>query len=132
MDIKPIFFSNKNHVDSQQSKPLSGQLVELSDDASLEQKVIAAIRTVYDPEIHVNVYDLGLIYHISINDAADVDVEMTLTAPACPVAEILPVQVAETIKSVEGVHDAKVTLVWDPPWSQACISEAARLELGLL
>jgi len=131
MDIKPVFFRKKNHVDSQQSKYMSDQSVELSVDASLEQKVISAIRTVYDPEIHVNVYDLGLIYHISINHDADVEVEMTLTAPACPVAEILPAQVTEIIKSVEGVHDAKVTLVWDPPWSQACISDAARLELGL-
>ena len=130
MDIKQVYFHSKTHIDSQQSKPVPDQLVELSDDASLEQKVITAIRTVYDPEIHVNIYDLGLIYHISINDA-DVDVEMTLTAPACPVAEILPAQVAQAIKSVEGVHNAKITLVWDPPWSQTCISEVARLELGL-
>jgi len=131
MDIKPIFFRNKNHVDTQQQQPVPSQPVELPDDASLEQKVIAAIRTVYDPEIHVNVYDLGLIYHISINDDAEVEVDMTLTAPACPVAEILPAQVAEVIKSVVGVREVKVTLVWDPPWSQACISDAARLELGL-
>lgn len=131
MDMKQVYFHKKIHADSQQCKSVSDQLVELSDDASLEQKVIAAIRTVYDPEIHVNVYDLGLIYHISINDDADVEVEMTLTAPACPVAEILLAKVVEIIKSVEGVHDAEITLVWDPPWSQECISEAARLELGL-
>ena len=131
MDIKPIFFRNKNHVDTQQQQPMPSQPVELPDDASLEQKVIAAIRTVYDPEIHVNVYDLGLIYHLGINDDAEVEVDMTLTAPACPVAEILPAQVAEVIKSVVGVREVKVTLVWDPPWSQSCISDAARLELGL-
>ena len=131
MNTRQVYFHNKIHVDLQQCKPVPDQLVELSDDAILEQKVIAAIRTVYDPEILVNVYDLGLIYNISINDADDVNVEMTLTAPACPVAEILPAQVAEIIKSVAGVHDVKITLVWDPPWSQACISDSARLELGL-
>lgn len=129
MDIKRVIFRNKNQLDAPSQVDLSN---ELSADATLEQKVIAAIRTVYDPEIHVNVYDLGLIYNININDNAVVSIDMTLTAPACPVAEILPGQVAAAAKMVEGVKDAKVSLVWQPPWSQACISEAARLELGLL
>jgi len=129
VDIKRVIFRNKNQLDAPSQVDLSN---ELSADATLEQKVIAAIRTVYDPEIHVNVYDLGLIYNININDNAVVSIDMTLTAPACPVAEILPGQVAAAAKMVEGVKDAKVSLVWQPPWSQACISEAARLELGLL
>lgn len=132
MDNISVFFRHKKQVESQQLKPVSSPSVELPADASLQQKVIAAIRTVYDPEIHVNVYDLGLIYNIFINHDAEVEIDMTLTAPACPVAEILPAQVVAMVKSVEGIQDAKVTLVWDPPWSQACISEAARLELGLL
>lgn len=131
MDIKAIFFRNIKPVDSEQSNAIR-QDVELPADASLEQLVIAAIRTVSDPEIHINVYDLGLIYHIDINEAAEVEIEMTLTAPACPVAEILPAQIETAVKSVQGVNDVKVNLVWDPPWSQACISEAARLEMGLL
>jgi len=129
VDIKRVIFRNKNRPDASSQVDLSN---ELSADATLEQKVIAAIRTVYDPEIHVNVYDLGLIYNININDNAVVNIDMTLTAPACPVAEILPGQVAAAVKMIEGVKDAKVNLVWQPPWSQACISEAARLELGLL
>ena len=132
MEIKPVYFHKKSHVVSRQCKHVPSHSVEFSDNVSLEQKIIATIRTVYDPEIHVNVYDLGLIYRISINDDAEVEIEMTLTAPACPVAEILPAQVAAVIKSVDEVRDVKVNLVWDPPWSQTCISEAARLELGLL
>lgn len=101
-------------------------------DPRLKQKVITAIRTVYDPEIHVNIYDLGLIYNIQINDRAEVAIDMTLTAPACPVAEILPAQVTSVVKQVPGINDVKVTLVWEPPWDPSAISEAARLELGLL
>lgn len=130
MNIKNIFFHKNIHTDP--SKSTSAEFDELPVDASLQQKVIAAIRTVYDPEIPVNIYDLGLIYQININDNADVEIEMTLTAPACPVAEILPAEVETMVKSVDGIHDAKVTLVWEPPWSQECLTEAARLELGLL
>lgn len=105
--------------------------VTLPEDASLEERTIAAMRTVYDPEIAVNIYDLGLIYKLQINQQAEVFVEMTLTAPACPVAGILPGQVECAIKAVEGVSDARVTLVWEPPWSQDCMSDEARLALGL-
>lgn len=132
MEIKSVYFRDKNHVELQQGKLSTDFPVNPPADATLEQKVVAAIRTVYDPEIHVNIYDLGLIYDISINDRAEAEIEMTLTAPACPVAEILPAQVAAVIKEVDGIHDANVTLVWEPPWSQENISEAARLELGLL
>jgi len=132
MHIKPVVFLNKILTDSPQSTTAPCQAVKFPVDASWEQKVIAAIRTVYDPEIHVNVYDLGLIYNISINDDTVIEIDMTLTAPACPVAEILPAQVAAAIKSVEGIQDATVNLVWDPPWTKASIGEAAQLELGLL
>lgn len=98
---------------------------------SLESRVIEAIRTVYDPEISVNIYDLGLIYGLDINDRAEVFVRMTLTSPGCPVAGILPEQVASAIRTVDGVAAAQVELVWDPPWSQDCMSDEARLALGL-
>jgi FeS assembly SUF system protein len=100
-------------------------------DASLEARIIASIRTVYDPEIPVNVYDLGLIYGLDISARAEVSVRMTLTAPGCPVAGILPKQVASAIRAVDGVADAQVKLVWDPPWNQDCMSDEAKLTLGM-
>jgi FeS assembly SUF system protein len=98
----------------------------------LEGKVIDAVRKVYDPEIPVNIYELGLIYRIDIKPDNSVVVEMTLTAPGCPVAGTLPNEVAERIKAVEGVTDAEVVLVWEPAWDKSRMSEAALLELGML
>lgn len=99
---------------------------------AIEEKVIAAIQTVYDPEIPVNVYDLGLIYDIAVDDeTGKVHVKMTLTAPGCPVAGSLPVEVERRIENIPEVPSAVVELVWDPPWSRAMMSEAAALELGL-
>ncbi|MEA3291919.1 MAG: SUF system Fe-S cluster assembly protein [Pseudomonadota bacterium] len=94
--------------------------------------MIAALKTVYDPEIPVNIYDLGLIYRVGIMEDAFVEVDMTLTAPGCPVAQTFPGLVEGVVKQVSGVNDAHVELVWDPPWSQERISEAARLQLGLI
>ena len=99
---------------------------------ALEQQVIEAIKTVYDPEIPVNVYDLGLIYDITIDAGHKAHIRMTLTAPACPVAGTLPGQVESVVKQIEGIEDAEVELVWDPPWSQDRMSEEAQLALGLL
>lgn len=99
-----------------------------SDD--IKTKVIEALRTVHDPEIPVNIYDLGLIYEIEVDEVRAVAIRMTLTSPACPVAGILPGQVESKAKGVEGVSAAKVELVWEPPWSPACMSEAAKLQLG--
>ncbi len=101
-------------------------------DLSLEDRITEALRTVYDPEVPVNIYDLGLIYNVDLNTDRDVDIRMTLTSPACPVAGILPGQVQSTVQAVEGVGNVKVKLVWDPPWDQNLMSEAAQLELGLL
>jgi len=95
-----------------------------------EDKIVKAIRTVYDPEIPVNIYDMGLIYKIDI-DGANVNIDMTLTSPACPVAGVLPGQVEIAVASVEGVENSKVELVWDPPWDPSRMSEAAKLELGM-
>jgi len=95
------------------------------------EAVIEAMRTVHDPEIPVNIYDLGLIYDIDINAEGRVDIRMTLTAPGCPVAGILPGQVAAAVSQVEGVTDANVELVWDPPWSMERMSDEAKLQLGM-
>lgn len=99
----------------------------------LRADVIAALRTVYDPEIPVNIYDLGLIYGLDVDEeSGKVAVRMTLTAPGCPVAETFPGTVQCVVEAVAGVSEASVELVWDPPWSADQMSEAARLELGLL
>jgi len=98
--------------------------------ADLREKVIEVLRTCYDPEIPVNIYDLGLIYDIEITPERAVLVRMTLTAPGCPVAFSLPVEVETKLRSLEGVTDARVELVWDPPWTPDRMSEAARLQLG--
>jgi FeS assembly SUF system protein len=102
------------------------------DQQQLEAEIIKMLRTIYDPEIPVNIYDLGLIYRIAIDASGKVDVEMTLTAPGCPVAQTFPGTVEAAVKSVDGVTDAKVELVWDPPWTQDNMTEAAKLQLGLL
>jgi len=96
-----------------------------------EDAVIAALRTVYDPEIPVNIYDLGLIYKNAVNDNGNVDIVMTLTAPACPVAGEMPGQVAATVAAVPGVGEVEVTLTWEPPWTQERMSELARVALDM-
>lgn len=96
------------------------------------EEIVRALRTVYDPEIPVDIYELGLIYEINIHPNGEVGIFMTLTAPSCPVAETLPVEVQWKVRTVPGVEDVKVELVWDPPWSIAMMSEAARLQLNLM
>lgn len=98
----------------------------------LEKDVIDMIRTCYDPEIPVNIYELGLIYEVNINEASDVHVLMTLTSPSCPVAETLPPDVEDKIRTVEGVNSAKVEITFEPTWEQSMMSEEAKLELGFL
>jgi len=99
---------------------------------ALQAQIVAALKRVYDPEIPVNIYDLGLIYDMEVKDGGEVTVAMTLTAPACPVAGILPKQVETEVKAVEGVTQVSVELVWDPPWGPERMSDEARLSLGLL
>ena len=99
---------------------------------TLQQDVIAALKEIYDPEIPVNIYDLGLIYGVDVNDESDVTVTMTLTTPHCPVAETMPGEVELRAASVPGVRDAEVNLVWDPPWGPDKMTDEARLELGML
>jgi FeS assembly SUF system protein len=98
----------------------------------LHDRLVDALRTVHDPEIPINIYDLGLVYRLDVNEQGVVEVDMTLTAPACPVAGTLPQMVGSAVDAVEGVTDASVRLVWDPPWSQERMSEEALLQLGLL
>lgn len=98
---------------------------------ALRERVISALKSVYDPEIPVNIYDLGLIYSLDIDESGNVQVDMTLTAPGCPVAQTFPGTVENAVRAVDGVVDARVELVWDPPWTQERMTEEARLELGL-
>ena len=97
----------------------------------LEAQVIEVIRTCYDPEIPVNIYEMGLIYSVKVSDDGQVDVDMTLTTPYCPAAQSLPLEVDSKVKSVPGVKSVRVNIVWDPPWNPGMMSEAAKLELGL-
>ena len=97
----------------------------------LKPHVIQALETVYDPEIPVNIYELGLIYDIDVAASGDVAIKMTLTAPGCPVAGTMPQMVRDAVARVEGLNDVDVDLVWDPPWDKSRMSEAAQLELGM-
>ncbi len=97
----------------------------------LRERVVDALKTCYDPEIPVDIYELGLIYEIRMEEGNDVYVKMTLTSPACPVAETLPVEVEQKIKSIPDVNNAKVEITFDPPWEKDMMSEEAKLELGM-
>jgi len=99
---------------------------------TLRAPIIAALRRVHDPEIPVNVYDLGLIYRIDLSDNGDVVIDMTLTSPSCPVAGMMPLMVKNAVGEVDGVGLIEVAMVWDPPWSQEHLSDEVRLQLGVL
>ena len=99
--------------------------------SDIKNRVIEEVKKIYDPEIPVNIYELGLIYKIEVDEKNKVSVDMTLTSPNCPVAESLPKEVKENIKKVEGVSDVNLNLVWEPPWDKDKMSEAAKLELNL-
>jgi FeS assembly SUF system protein len=98
----------------------------------LRDKVIDVIKTIFDPEIPVNIYDLGLVYRVDILPINNVQVTMTLTAPSCPAAQSLPIEVDQKIREIEGVNDVHVQVTWDPPWDKSMMSEEAQLELGWL
>ncbi len=97
----------------------------------LESQIVEALKTCYDPEIPVNIYELGLIYEVKVDTAGTATIRMTLTTPYCPAAQSLPPEVEQKARSVPGVKDVKLTVVWDPPWNPGMMSEAAKLELGL-
>ena len=98
----------------------------------LQERVMAAIKTVYDPEIPVDIYELGLIYEINVYPVNNIYIQMTLTSPSCPSAEVIPGELEQKLKAIEGVNDVKVEITFDPPYSQDMMSEAAKLELGFL
>ncbi len=98
----------------------------------IEDKIIEALKTIYDPEIPVDIYELGLVYNIGIEDDGNTTIMMTLTSPSCPVAETLPPEVENKVATVDGVTAAKVVITWDPPWDKSMMSEEAQLELGFM
>ena len=100
--------------------------------ADVGEKIVQVLKTIFDPEIPVDIYELGLIYDVFVNEEADVKILMTLTTPNCPVAETLPREVEEKVKSLDEVKDAEVEITFDPPWTQDLMSEEAKLELGML
>lgn len=102
------------------------------DTNELGEKIVKVLKTIYDPEIPVDIYELGLIYDVFVNEDSEVKIVMTLTTPNCPVAESLPLEVQERTKMLEGIKDVEVELTFDPPWSQELMSEEAKLELGML
>jgi FeS assembly SUF system protein len=102
------------------------------DPNKLGEKIVKVLKTIFDPEIPVDIYELGLIYDVFVNEDFDVKISMTLTSPNCPVAESLPAEVENKVKSIQGVNSALVEMTFDPPWSQELMSEEAKLELGLL
>ena len=114
------------------SESLEGIAVDPAKTDAIRPLVIEALKTVFDPEIPVNIYELGLIYDVVVDAAGIVGVKMTLTAPNCPAAQSLPVEVRDKARSVPGATDAKVEVVWDPPWDRDRMSDAAKLQLGML
>ena len=107
------------------------EITEPADKAELNNAVVEALKSVYDPEIPVNIYELGLIYSVNIDDSGKVEIEMTLTSPACPVAGTLPPEVEGKVRSIPGVSECVVKVVWDPPWGMNMMSEEAKLQLNL-
>ena len=107
-------------------------MTQPTENEKLEEKIVEIIKTCYDPELPVDIYELGLIYNILIDEKKFAHIKMTLTSPACPVAGSLPGEVKERIQSVEGLSGVKVDIVWDPPWTPEMMTDEARLELGLM
>ncbi len=124
-----------NDPESSPANEISESIADLVPDpvkmADLRPQVIETLKTVFDPEIPVNIYELGLVYDVLVDRDGRVGIRMTLTAPACPAAQSLPIEVRDKARSVAGVTDARVEIVWEPPWSKDLMSEAAKLQLGM-
>ena len=118
-------------VASAQSAGLPGNSSSAAEQSALREKVIEVLRTCYDPEIPVNIYELGLIYEVKVSDAGEAHIRMTLTTPNCPAAISLPGEVEYKAKGIDGVSGVKVEVVWEPPWDMSKMTEAARLQLGM-
>ncbi len=124
---------SEQHIESDTEAPLNpGDELDEESRNQLREKIVESLKTVYDPEIPVDIYELGLIYELKVQEDASVQVEMTLTSPNCPVAGSLPGEVESKVRQVEGVGEVELELVWDPPWSPERMSEAARLQLGFM
>jgi len=126
------FLKRRTAAEDRKQTPAAAPVSGSMDLERLRTEVIDALKQVYDPEIPVNIYDLGLIYALELDQQGEVDIRMTLTAPGCPVAQTFPGTVENAVKSVPGVTDARVKLVWDPPWGRERMSEEALLQLGML
>ena len=129
--MDPVDVADESETSSATDHPPSVRLASVAPDETLLERVVTGVRGVYDPEIPLNIYDLGLIYRIDITEEGKVAIDMTLTSPMCPVAESLPGEVEMAARGVDGVSDVVVELVWDPTWGPEVMSEAARLELGI-
>jgi FeS assembly SUF system protein len=116
---------------SEGTRQTEGLAPDAAQTAALRPQIVAALKKVFDPELPVNIYELGLIYDIIVDRSATVGIRMTLTAPACPAAQSLPAEVRRQVAQVPGVADVKVDIVWDPPWDRDRMSDAAKLQLGL-
>lgn len=119
------------NTEPQSTSDLEAKVSAAAEMQELEERILAALRTCYDPEIPVNIHELGLIYGVDIDASGNVAIRMTLTSPACPAAGSLPPEVKHKVEAVPGVKSAKVDVVWDPPWNKDMMSEAARLQLGI-
>lgn len=117
---------------SEENPSNRGEPISAEEKRNLQNLAAEKLREIYDPEIPVNIYELGLIYDIDVDDYADIVITMTLTSPHCPVAESMPGEVEFRVREIEGVGDVKVALVWEPPWDMSMMSEAARLEMGFM
>ncbi len=104
----------------------------IEEQKDIEQRVIEALQTIYDPEVPVNIYEMGLIYGVDLDPLGNASVSMTLTAPNCPAAQSLPMEVEEKVRAVDGVNDVHLEIVWEPPWDPSLMSDAAKLQLGML
>ncbi len=122
----------ENEKSSEPTSKSRGEPISEEQKQNLQHLAAEKLREIYDPEIPVNIYELGLIYDIDVNDYADIVVTMTLTSPHCPVAESMPGEVEYRVREIEGVGDVQVALVWEPPWDMSMMSEAARLEMGFM
>jgi len=129
--MKPLPMVTDDPLQPNAGGERAGVIADPARTEALKPAIIAAISTVYDPEIPVNIWELGLIYDVEVDAAGVAGIRMTLTAPGCPAAQSLPVEVAAKVKGVEGVSDARVDVVWDPPWDKDRMSEAAKLQLGM-
>src|SRR5690606_1918810 len=103
----------------------------MSEERDLREAAITVLKDIYDPELPVNIYELGLIYEVKVTDGGVVHITMTLTAPSCPAAQSLPVEVDQKVRAIEGVNEVHVSVTWNPPWDKSMMSEAAQLELGM-